>query len=126
MWPEDWCFPLIPSPSPARGEGGSRCHLARLEVWETGRVVLLADSLGGEYFEHIASIHKQVPLSLLRRERNAASTNRFPIPGERARVRGGVWDAGHSGQIARPTRSTDKREGGISLPLLFSTVIRGV
>ncbi len=37
-----------------------------------------------------------------------------------------VWDAGYSEQIARPTRSTDKREGGISLPLLFSTVIGGV
>jgi hypothetical protein len=42
---------------------------------------------GGEYFEHIASIHEQVLLSLLRRERNAASTNRFPLSGERARVR---------------------------------------
>lgn len=37
-----------------------------------------------------------------------------------------VWDAGHSEQLRRPTRFIDKREGGISLPLLLSTVSNGV
>ena len=42
--------------------------------------------------------------------------------GEGTRVR----EAGHSGQIARLARFADKREGGISLPLLLSTVSNGV
>ncbi|TNI11641.1 hypothetical protein CF106_12855 [Aeromonas veronii] len=59
----------------------------------------------------------------------SAFTNRFPLPGERARVRGREYktlailyreNRWQSAQIA------DKREGGISLPLLFSTVISGV
>ncbi len=37
-----------------------------------------------------------------------------------------VCDAAHFGQIERLARFADKREGGISLPLLFSTVISGV
>jgi hypothetical protein len=42
--------------------------------------------------------------------------------GEGTRVR----EAGHLVQIERLARFADKREGGISLPLLFSTVISGV
>jgi len=58
---------------------------------------MLADSLGGEYFEHIASIHEQVP-SLLRRERRM----RHPQTGSLSLGRGPgwggrVWNAGHSG-----------------------------
>ncbi|TNH87822.1 hypothetical protein CF139_12335 [Aeromonas hydrophila] len=57
-------------------------------------VVMLADSPGGcAYFEHIACIHEQAPLFLLRQGRSAASTNGFPLPGERARVRGREYES---------------------------------
>ncbi|AMQ42736.1 hypothetical protein AMS64_10325 [Aeromonas veronii] len=62
------------------------------------------------YFELIACIHKPVPSPWGEGQ------------GEGTRV----WDAGHSEQLERQTRFIDKREGGISLPLLFSNVISGV